>query len=112
MRERWFENYYVMRDKTLWMIPYPIRVVVGLLLSRRLRKMLHSQGTGRYTDDEIRLFRREIWESVNDLLESSLRQSGQKVEQGEPFWCLGGAEPTEADMALYGFIVSVLVSMA
>lgn len=71
--------------------------------------MLQSQGTGRYTADEIRLFRREIWDSVNELLESSLRQAGQNVHWDEPFWCLGGAGPTEADMVLYGFIVSVLV---
>ncbi|OZJ01456.1 hypothetical protein BZG36_05749, partial [Bifiguratus adelaidae] len=110
-RERWLENYYVQRDKALWSVPYPIRVVVGLLVHRTLSQMLHAQGTGRYTADEIRLFRREIWEAVNELLEASVRQSAQrKVLQDEPFWCLGGPGPTEADMVLYGFIVSVLVS--
>lgn len=109
-RERWLENYYVQRDKALWSIPYPIRVIVGLLVHRKISQMLQTQGTGRYTADEIRLFKREIWEAVNELLESSLRQLGQKVQQDEPFWCLGGAGPSEADMVLYGFIVSVLVS--
>ncbi|TKA63590.1 hypothetical protein B0A49_09382 [Cryomyces minteri] len=108
-RERWLENYYVQRDKALWSIPYPIRVVVGLLVHRKISKMLQTQGTGRYTADEIRLFKLEVWEAINELLESSSRQLGQKVPQGEPFWCLGGEGPTEADVVLYGFVVSVLV---
>ncbi|KAI9731246.1 MAG: hypothetical protein M1818_007871 [Claussenomyces sp. TS43310] len=70
------------------------------------------QGTGRYTDDEIRLLKREIWGAINELLESSLRQMEQKSPQDEPFWCFGGATPTEADTVLYGFIVSVLVSQS
>jgi hypothetical protein len=109
-RERWLENYYAQRDKALWAIPYPIRVVVGLLVHRKVSQMLHGQGTGRYTADEIRIFRKEIWEVVNRLLETSARQSRAHVERREPFWCLGGAEPTEADTTLYGFVVSVLIS--
>lgn len=105
-RERWLDNYYVQRDKALWSMPYPIRVVIGLLVHRKLSQMLHVQGTGRYTAEEIRVFRHEIWESVNGLLESSARQS----RAGEPFWCLGGTAPTEADTTLYGFVASVLVS--
>lgn len=111
-RERWLENYYVQRDKALWSIPYPVRVIVGWLVHRKMNQMLQVQGTGRYTADEIRLFRREIWEAVNELLESSLRKLGGQVHDGEPFWCLGGTGPTEADTVLYGFIVSVLVSMS
>lgn len=109
-RERWLENYYVQRDKALWAIPYPLRVVVGLLVYRNISQMLHGQGTGRYTADEIRIFRKEIWEHVNELLESSLRQSRAQVDKREPFWCLGGTAPTEADTTLYGFVVSVLIS--
>lgn len=107
-RERWIENYYIQRDKALWSVPYPVRVVVGLLVHRKITSMLQVQGTGRYSDDEIRVFKREIWETVNALLEESLRQS--KDEKDEPFWCLGDSTPTEADCVVFGFVVSVLVS--
>lgn len=107
MRERWFDNYYIQRDKALWSIPYPIRIMVGLLVYRRISQTLHGQGTSRYTAEEVLAFKREVWESINSLLESSSR----KAKRGKPFWCLGTAAPTEADGTLFGYIVSMLVSM-
>ncbi|KAL2845736.1 hypothetical protein BJY01DRAFT_178604 [Aspergillus pseudoustus] len=107
-RERWTENYYTMRDHALSAIPYPIRVLVGLLIYRSTAQTLNGQGTGRYTDDEIQGFRVETWEALNDLLAASKTKA-----HGEgPFWILGGDEPTEADAALFGFVVSGLVSTA
>lgn len=109
MWERWIVNYYAMRDHILQALPYPVRVVVGLIVHRGAKATLHGQGTGRYGADEIAAFRREIWESINELLLEARRNSG---EGKDPFWVFGGGQPSEADAALFGFIVSVLISTA
>jgi hypothetical protein len=97
-----------MRDHILSALPHLIRVLVGLVIYRSSSKTLHGQGTSRYTPDEIRAFRREIWESINGILVSSeARTSSDGL-----FWVLGGEQPTEADATLFGFIVSVLVCTA
>ncbi|KAI9736968.1 MAG: hypothetical protein M1834_000557 [Cirrosporium novae-zelandiae] len=115
-RERWLENYYPMRDHILSALPYPIRIIVGLLIYRTTTKTLHGQGTSRYTADEIRSFRREIWENINALLISSRASKvGSDYDDNgneKPFWILQGVHPTEADATLFGFIVSVLVCTA
>ncbi|RDL30130.1 Uncharacterized protein BP5553_10408 [Venustampulla echinocandica] len=106
--ERWVENYYPMRDHILSALPHPMRVLVGLIIYRNTTKTLHGQGTSRYTADEIRAFRREIWEGINDLLKSSRA----KASSDTPFWVLQEKHPSEADTTLFGFIVSVLVCKA
>ncbi|KAJ4292055.1 hypothetical protein N0V90_009954 [Kalmusia sp. IMI 367209] len=103
--ERWIKNYYTMRDHALWSIPYPIRLLVGILAYRANVRRLYEQGSGRFSYPEIRAFIREIWIGVNGLLEESRR----KASGDECFWVLGGAEPSEADATVYGFVVSVLV---
>lgn len=108
MRERWVDNYYLMRDHVLSSLPYPVRVVVGLLIYRNMAPVLHGQGTGRHTRDELIAFRREIWESINDLLVAS---RATRLDD-EPFWILAGSEPTEADCTVFGFIVSVMLCTA
>ncbi|RJE21275.1 glutathione s-transferase [Aspergillus sclerotialis] len=110
-RERWTQNYYSMRDHVLSALPYPLRIVVGNLIYRNIIKTLHGQGTGRYTDDEIRMFRKEIWETVNDLLVSA-RAGDRAGDRRRPFWILGGDTPRESDATLFGFVVSVLVCTA
>ncbi|KAK8052658.1 hypothetical protein PG996_011959 [Apiospora saccharicola] len=69
--ERWTQNYYTMRDHIFAAMPYPLRVVIGLLAHRGMVATLHGQGTGRYTAEEIASFRLEIWESINSLLTAS-----------------------------------------
>lgn len=112
--ERWTRNYYTMRDHVLWFIPYPIRVIVGLIIYRNTVAILHGQGTGRFSNDEIAEFRREIWGSINDRLTvaSRVKSSRSNGDKKEPFWVLGGHDPTEADATLFGFIVSVLLCTA
>lgn len=102
------DNYYTMRDYVLGAIPYPLRIAVGLFVYRRATATLHGQGTGRFTDDELRASKSEIWESIDGLLRAS---RGASAGDG-PFWVLGGEEPTEADATLFGFVVSVLISTA
>ncbi|QGA16297.1 hypothetical protein EYB26_003964 [Talaromyces marneffei] len=104
--ERWNENYYTMRDGVMASIPYPIRVIVGLLAWRNNNAGLYSQGTGRFSAEEIHSFRDKIWHSLDDLLAESRHKapSGQKV-----FWALGGKGPTEADTSLFAFVIAGLV---
>lgn len=99
-----------MRDHVLWSLPYPVRVLVGLIIYRNTTATLHGQGTGRFSAEEIAAFRREIWSSFHDLLLASKANRG--AANAGPFWVLGGDHPTEADCALFGFIVSVLICKA
>ena len=55
-----------MREHILQSLPYPARVLVGLLCYRKMVSTMHLQGTGRYSADEIAETRLEIW--VNNLL--------------------------------------------
>ncbi|RYC63799.1 hypothetical protein CHU98_g2425 [Xylaria longipes] len=99
--ERWTQNFYTMRDHVLWPVPWPVRVFVGSMIYRSTVATLHGQGTGRLTAEEIAVSRREIWESCADLLLES--QTKTRPAAGEPFWVLGGTEPTEVDATLFGF---------
>lgn len=108
--ERWTQNYYPMRDYILSSLPHPIRVIIGLLIYRKTTQTLHGQGTGRYSPEEIGTFRAEIWEHINGMLVVSQRGSSEGTP--EPFWVLGGEQPTEADAVVFGFVVSVLVCTA
>lgn len=75
-----------MRDHALGAIPYPVRIVVGLLVYRRIVATLHGQGTGRFTDGEIKEFKSDIWATIDGLLRES-----KSASAGEgPFWVLGG----------------------
>ncbi|KAL1594331.1 hypothetical protein SLS60_010090 [Paraconiothyrium brasiliense] len=104
-RERWVQNYYTMRDHALWSIPYPMRVLIGLLAYRANVNRLYGQGAGRFSDAETRALIEDVWSGVSRLLEDSRRKAGD----GECFWVLGGQEPTEADATVFGFVVSNLV---
>ncbi|KAK2789708.1 hypothetical protein FQN53_001464 [Emmonsiellopsis sp. PD_33] len=112
MWERWTQNYYAMRDHVLSAIAYPIRVIIGQLVYWNTTAALHRQGTGRYTAEEIVLFRREIWEAINKYLTTSKNKMKGPDENQRPFWVLGMDQPTDADATVFGFIVSVLVSTA
>ncbi|KZM20641.1 uncharacterized protein EKO05_0010960 [Ascochyta rabiei] len=104
--ERWVKNYYVMRDHAMSKLPYPARIIAGILAYRGIVQRLHEQGTGRLSDEEISTFTREVWEAIDGLLCTSL----EKASNEECFWVLGGKEPTEADTSVFGFVVANLVS--
>lgn len=104
-RERWVKNYYTMRDHALWAVPYPMRVVIGLLAYRANVRKMYEQGAGRLSDAEMRALIREVWDGVSALLEESRRMA----PRDECFWVLGGKEPTEADATVFGFVVGNLV---
>ncbi|KAI1470473.1 putative glutathione S-transferase [Daldinia caldariorum] len=108
--EHWIQHYYDKRDTILWSVPYPMRIIVGFLLYRSIAATLHGQGTGRFTAKEIEEFRHEIWETIGAQLVTS--RSSSKGGDKEPFWILGGEQPTEADACLFGFIVAAWISTA
>ncbi|KAF2097653.1 hypothetical protein NA57DRAFT_77905 [Rhizodiscina lignyota] len=115
MRERWMDmdNFYVQRDKALEAFSYPFRVLIGQLIYRSHTQTLHGQGTGRFTAEEARKFREEIWSTLNGLLEESRRKKAQLHDGNDDdscFWCLGGERPTECDTTVFGFINSALVA--
>ncbi|KAI3391828.1 hypothetical protein diail_6705 [Diaporthe ilicicola] len=120
-KERWLDHYYTMRDHALSAIPWPMRVLVGQLVYRRHSAMLYGQGTLRLSDAEMRASKREIWDSINGVLAEVRSSSSAQIAgsagastsyKARPFWFLGGDAPTEVDTALFGFIVSVLISTA
>lgn len=104
-RERWIDNYYTMRDYVLAKVPFPQRIILGYLAYRGIVRKLQDQGTGRFSNDEVRSFRTDIWQGINGLLDDSRRQA----DDNDCFWALGGHKPTEADATLFGFTVSALV---
>ncbi|KAH7152796.1 hypothetical protein EDB81DRAFT_789704 [Dactylonectria macrodidyma] len=109
-RERWCDNYATMVAGVLAAVPWPLRWLVGLIASRAVARTLHGQGTGRLADDEVAALRAEAWESVAALLSDARSTSvGDDVDGDDPFWVLGGDEPTEADASLFGFVASALV---
>ena len=97
-----------MRDYALWAIPYPLRIIIGLLVHRNQVSMLQAQGTGRFTNEEVFASKTQLWSTLDLLLASSMAKSSRCA----PFWVLGGQKPTEADTVLFGFVVSVLVCKA
>lgn len=112
MREKWLDgkNFYVQRDKALWALPYPMRVVIGYMIHRGITQTLHGQGTGRFSDEEVKKFRADVWQSIDNVLKQRLKPSSSRSTKTEPAWVLGGEQPTEADATLFGFIVSALLS--
>jgi len=112
-RERWVDNYRTMREGSLAGLPYAARLIVGLLASRIMNRTLHGQGTGRFTAEEAREFRIEIWESLNAMLADARGSAASVAALNEdadaPFWVLGRVEPTDADATVFGFLAAGLV---
>ncbi len=100
-----------MRGHVLEALSYPAQILIGPFIYRKLMMTLDGQGTGRFSPEEIAAFRLQIWENVDALLKSS-KANSQVKDRKMSFWLLGGDTPSEADMALYGFIISVLISTA
>lgn len=103
MGERWLDNYYIHRDHILQSKPWLIRYIVGNLIHRKIVQTLHLQGCGRFSKEQQKQFRHEIWQTLEQIL-AVRRQASQS--KSEPFWVLGRQEPTEADAVVYAFINS------
>ncbi|KAL9622130.1 MAG: hypothetical protein Q9160_003473 [Pyrenula sp. 1 TL-2023] len=106
VRERWIDNFYAQRDKVFETKPYPIRLLLGQLAYRKFSQGVYRQGSGRHTFEEAAAITREIWTTINDLLEERRRKA---KSGGEPFFVLGGERPTAADASVFGFVASNLI---
>ncbi|KAH1380128.1 hypothetical protein KXX10_007965 [Aspergillus fumigatus] len=85
--ERWILNFYTMRSKILAALPWPVQVVVGNIIYRKVTRNLQGQGTMAFTEEEISEFRQEIWASLNAVVaEAQKKQS----DRDRPFWVWGG----------------------
>ncbi|KAK3323045.1 hypothetical protein B0H66DRAFT_474733 [Apodospora peruviana] len=111
VRERWMDNFYAMRPNALVGMPYLMQVVIGNFAYRAVKGALYSQGTGRLLSEEVSELKAEAWESLSAML-AEARINSSLYEDEEPFWVLGGAEPTEADAVVYAFIAGSLVCPA
>lgn len=111
IRERWLDNFYAQRDKIFESKPYPVRLLLGQLAYRKFSLAAYLQGSGRHTREETTAATREIWNTINDLLEERRRGkvSAGGEGKGEPFFVLGGEGPTAADASVFGFVVSNLI---
>ena len=101
-----------MRPHVLSALPYPLQLIIGPLVYRKISQTLHGQGTGRFSAEEIISFRQQVWENVDALLVASRRKITETGAGDVMFWVLGGNGPSEADTVLFGFIASVLVCAA
>ncbi|KAM4064108.1 zinc-binding dehydrogenase [Hirsutella rhossiliensis] len=104
-REKWRDNYAAMRLHAMGALPWPLQVF-GWFAYRAVERGIYGKGPGRLEDDEVLELKTEVWESDDALLAESKRSADGA---GEPFWVLGGPEPTDAHAAVYGFVVSALV---
>lgn len=94
-----------MRSKILGALPWPLQVIVGSIVYRKMVRTLEGQGTLKFSTDEIVNLRSEIWDTLNNYMSGiSLPE-----DQDSPFWILGGNAPTEADATVFGFISSNLI---
>ncbi|PMD47749.1 hypothetical protein L207DRAFT_576510 [Hyaloscypha variabilis F] len=108
MRERWIDNFYVQREEVLGEKPWVVRWLVGGVIWRSHVKTLYGQGTGRFSAEEARGFREEIWVRLEGMLGESRRRREGRGKEKECFWCLGGEQPTGCDATVFGFVCSAL----
>ena len=97
-----------MRDKGPFSyIPWGVRHAAGVCSFAYCATMLFFQGTGRHSPDEVKQLRREAITALADYAADAYAET----EEGsaEPFWVLGGKNPTEADFTLFGYL-SVLLA--
>lgn len=103
-----------MRDHALSAVASLVRVFVGQLAYRARRRLetLQGQGTLRRSDAAVWAFKKEIWESISDVLLSVRAKDGLDKSKSAPFGFLGGDGPGEIDATLFRFIVSVSLCTA
>ncbi|KAM7200901.1 hypothetical protein V8F20_005143 [Naviculisporaceae sp. PSN 640] len=118
VRERWMDNFYTMRPIALAGMPYLLQLVIGNIAYRTVTNALYLQGTGRLLPEEVRTLKQEVWDNLGAILaearikgRSAVVEVAQKGDH-EPFWVLGGEQPTEADAVVYGFIAGSLACEA
>jgi hypothetical protein len=92
MRERWIDHFYVQRDQVLEDALWLLRWLVGNMIYRSHVKTLHGQGTGRFSGDEARWFREEIWVRLNGMLGESRRKGNGRGKECFGVWEVMGRQ--------------------
>jgi hypothetical protein len=85
------------------------RHIAAFLVCRLAGVILYFQGTGRHTPDEVKQMRREAIGVLVDLAEAAYAKTEKSSK--DPFWIIGGKEPTEADFTLFGYLSGMLATL-
>lgn len=107
MAEKWVDNFYIQRDEVLRSKNVGLKYMIGLVAQWRFTQTLHLQGSGRFSGEEQKTFRHEIWRTLEDML---VERQATAEDEIQPFWCLGGQRATEADAVVFGFISTGLLA--
>jgi len=75
-------------------VPAPLRPLVKAMVRRQIRRNLHGQGSGRYTEAERAVLADRAFASISAIL------------GGKPY--LMGESPCGADATVYGFVAGAL----
>ncbi|KAK0667413.1 putative glutathione S-transferase [Cercophora samala] len=115
-REQWVDNYYPMREGILGSggagLPWILQWMIGGKIYKDIIRTLYGQGTGRYSAEEVKLLKEEVWEAINAFVVEGRNKTLARRKEGDdrkPFWVLGGDGPTEADCTLYGMVAGRLM---
>ena len=67
---RWIDQtvWPVVRDQFFGFMPFPLRVIVPMLIRRDVKAALHGQGMGRHAENEIYFLAGDCLRAVSDLL--------------------------------------------
>jgi glutathione S-transferase len=97
VKQRWMDDGNFSRGPAVFFkgIPGLIRPLITGLIGRKVRRNLHGQGFGRYSEAEGQAIIARAYAHIADYLE------------GRDY--LGGAQPCGADATLFAFMISGLV---
>lgn len=97
VRQRWMDDGNFERGPAVFFkgIPALIRPIITGLIRRKVRRNLHGQGFGRFSEAEGRAIVARSFAAIADYLE------------GRNY--LGGAKPCGADATLFAFLASALI---
>lgn len=106
-----------MRPIALAGMPYLLQLLIGNIAYRTVTNALYLQGTGRLLPEEVCALKQEVWDNLSVILAEARTKSqsaaaGSQKGEDQPYWVLGGDQPTEADAVVYGFIAGSLVCEA
>lgn len=95
--DRWLvdENWPASREVILGLVPPPMRLVLGPMARRGVRRQLDEQGTGRHERAEVHAIAASDVRAVADYLAD------------KPF--LMGDKPTEIDAVAYGLLANIML---
>lgn len=91
-------------------VPGFIRGIAGFSVYNYCRLMLYFQGTGRHSVEEAKKLKQTAIETLGNYSAAAHEkrlETKATSDNYEPFWILGGDQPTEADFTVFGFLATV-----